>query len=180
MAADTILMSYLALREADILYEDLRHTSRRLGAVRAPAAPLKLPTLAKTLYCNQGLGSGDLDPEYNDCDFPYTSAEKQDGHPGFLKELQIARVHHLRMMLEAEGYTERLDTFGSCGRASLTSPCPSRRSFSGEKWRAETKLDDTVPTWGYLEKAELAKYYKQFYHRTDKVALTIPCYRGPS
>jgi len=52
----------------------------------------------------------DLDPKYDDYDFPYTAAEKQDGHPGFLTELQIAQVHQLRMMLEAEGYTERLDT----------------------------------------------------------------------
>ena len=38
-----------------------------------------------------------------------------------------------------------------------------------EKWREETKLDELVPTWDYPEKAEIQKYYKQFYHKTDKV-----------
>lgn len=91
----------------------------------------------------------DIDPKYDDYDFPYAAAEEHDGHQGFLKELQIAQVHQLRTMLEAEGYTERLDTLtmvrgprcpatpsprhlangsssGSCGRAGLTWPCLSR------------------------------------------------------
>ena len=38
-----------------------------------------------------------------------------------------------------------------------------------EKWRKDTNLDETVPTWEYPEKPEVAKYYKQFYHKTDKV-----------
>lgn len=43
-----------------------------------------------------------------------------------------------------------------------------------EKWRKETKLDETVPTWEYPEKEELFKYYPQYYHKTDKVHHTIP------
>jgi hypothetical protein len=41
-----------------------------------------------------------------------------------------------------------------------------------EKWRAETNLDEIVPVWDYPEKPEISKYYKQFYHKTDKVRAT--------
>lgn len=55
-------------------------------------------------------------------------------------------------------------------RRRRAGPCPDRHRFVDcEKWRKETKLDATVPTWDYPEKKEVAKYYKQFYHKTDKV-----------
>lgn len=50
------------------------------------------------------------DPKYDDYDFPTTAAEPQPGHPGWTTPEQDAQVHQLRGMLEAEGYTERLDT----------------------------------------------------------------------
>lgn len=62
----------------------------------------------------------DLNPKYDHYDFPHKSAEPQDGHAGHLKEQQIAQVNQLRMMLEAEGYTERLDTL------TLVRHCPRR------------------------------------------------------
>lgn len=43
------------------------------------------------------------------------------------------------------------------------------RFLDTEKWRKEVKLDETVPIWDYPEKAEIGKYYTQFYHKTDKV-----------
>jgi hypothetical protein len=43
------------------------------------------------------------------------------------------------------------------------------RFVDTEKWRADTKLDETVPTWEYPEKEELFKFYPQYYHKTDKV-----------
>lgn len=52
----------------------------------------------------------DLNPKYDGYDFPFQSATPQDGHPGHLTGQQIAAVQQLRMLLEAEGYTERLDT----------------------------------------------------------------------
>jgi hypothetical protein len=52
----------------------------------------------------------DLDPKYDDYDFPTTAPDPQPGHPGALTEQHIAQVHQFRLMLEAEGYTERLDT----------------------------------------------------------------------
>lgn len=51
-----------------------------------------------------------LDPKYDDYDFPYEAATPQEGHPGNLSELQVAALDQLRMMLEAEGYTKRLDS----------------------------------------------------------------------
>lgn len=42
-----------------------------------------------------------------------------------------------------------------------------------EAWRKETKLDEVLPTWEYPEKPEISKYYKQFYHKTDKVSIDI-------
>lgn len=52
----------------------------------------------------------DLNPKYDNYDFPIKGPEKQDGHAGYLTEDQIAKLHQLRMMLESEGCTERLDT----------------------------------------------------------------------
>lgn len=52
----------------------------------------------------------DIDAKYDHYDFPCQAKETQNGHAGHLTEAQIAQVHQLRMMLEAEGLTERLDT----------------------------------------------------------------------
>ena len=52
----------------------------------------------------------DLDPKYDDYDYPTTAPETQLGHPGHTTKEQDAQVYQLRQMLEQEGYTERLDT----------------------------------------------------------------------
>ena len=52
----------------------------------------------------------ELDPKYDHYDFPTTSPNKQSGHPGHTTPEQDAQVYQLRMKLEADGYTERLDT----------------------------------------------------------------------
>lgn len=52
----------------------------------------------------------DLDPKYDDYDYPVTAPETQSGHPGHTTKEQDAQVHQLRAMLEQAGYTERLDT----------------------------------------------------------------------
>lgn len=51
-----------------------------------------------------------LDPKYDDYDFPTTAPEAASGHPGHLSEEQEAQVVQFRLMLEQEGYTQRLDT----------------------------------------------------------------------
>lgn len=52
----------------------------------------------------------ELDPKYDNYDFPTIAPVPQQGHPGYTTKEQDALVHQLRMMLEAEGYHERLDT----------------------------------------------------------------------
>ena len=51
----------------------------------------------------------DLDPKYDDYDYPTTAPETQSGHPGHTSREQDAQVHQLRAMLEQAGYSERLD-----------------------------------------------------------------------
>lgn len=55
-------------------------------------------------------GNMELDPKYDHYDFPTTSVETREGHPGHLTVAQGAQVHQFRMMLEAEGFKQRLDT----------------------------------------------------------------------
>ena len=52
----------------------------------------------------------ELDPKYDNYDFPTTAPEAKSGHPGHTTKEQDAAVHQLRMMLEQAGYKERLDT----------------------------------------------------------------------
>lgn len=52
----------------------------------------------------------DLDPKYDDYDFPTTAPEAQSGHPGHTTREQDAQVHQLRQMLERAGCSQRLDT----------------------------------------------------------------------
>ncbi|PHH82265.1 hypothetical protein CDD82_6514 [Ophiocordyceps australis] len=112
----------------------------------------------------------DISEKHDDYDFPHTAANPDSGHAGNLSTDQIAKVHQLRMMLEAEGYTSRLDTLTMLRflRARKWDVALAKQMFIDcEKWRKETKLDETVPIWDYPEKPEVAKYYKQFYHKTD-------------
>ena len=51
-----------------------------------------------------------LDPKYDHYDFPTTSPNKQNGHPGHTTPEQDAQVYQLRMQLEQAGYKDRLDT----------------------------------------------------------------------
>lgn len=57
----------------------------------------------------------ELDPKYDNYDYPTTSATPQSGHPGYTTAEQDAKVHQLRMMLEQGGYKERLDTLTLVG-----------------------------------------------------------------
>lgn len=52
----------------------------------------------------------DINAKYDHYDFPYKAATPQNGHAGHLTDAQIAQVHQFRMMLESEGFTDRLDT----------------------------------------------------------------------
>jgi len=52
----------------------------------------------------------DLDPKYDHYDYPTTAPETKPGYPGHTTKEQDAAVHQLRMMLEQQGFKERLDT----------------------------------------------------------------------
>ena len=51
-----------------------------------------------------------LDPKYDDYDFPITAPKPLAGHPGYTTPEQDAQVFQLRSKLEAAGFTDQLDT----------------------------------------------------------------------
>jgi hypothetical protein len=74
-------------------------------------------------------------------------------------------------MLESENFTDRLDTLTLLRflRARKFDVAAAKTMFvDTEKWRKETKLDEILPTWEYPERDQVAEYYTQFYHKTDK------------
>ncbi|KAH9904465.1 CRAL-TRIO domain-containing protein [Xylariomycetidae sp. FL2044] len=87
----------------------------------------------------------ELDAKYDHYDFPTTAPESKPGHPGHLSEGQQAQVHQLRLMLESEGYTKRLDTLSLLRflRARKFDVNAAKTMFTDcEKWRqAMTTID---------------------------------------
>ncbi|KAI9147697.1 Sec14 cytosolic factor [Paramyrothecium foliicola] len=113
----------------------------------------------------------DLDPKYDHYDFPLESITASAGFAGHLTQAQIAQVHQLRMMLEQEGFTKRLDTLTLLRflRARKFDVNLSKQMFvDTEAWRKETNLDELTTTWEYPEQEKVAQYYQQYYHKTDK------------
>jgi hypothetical protein len=113
----------------------------------------------------------ETDPKYDDYDFPTTAPVAASGHPGHLTPEQIAQVAQLRLMLESEGFTKRLDTLTLLRflRARKFDVNLAKDMFvKTETWRTVQKLDETVPNWTYPEKEAIFQYYPQYYHKTDK------------
>jgi len=113
----------------------------------------------------------DLDPKYDDYDFPTTAPETQSGHPGHTTREQDAQVHQLRAMLEQEGYKDRLDTLTLLRflRARKFNVELSKQMFiKNEQWRKEFGTDDLVRHFEYKERPQMFQYYPQYYHKTDK------------
>ena len=44
--------------------------------------------------------------------------------------------------------------------------------LSAEQWRKDFKVDEIVSSFEFKEKAEVDKFYPQFYHKTDKVSIS--------
>jgi len=79
----------------------------------------------------------------------------------------------LRMMLESEGYTQRLDTLTMLRflRARKFVVEDAKKMFIDcEKWRGEFGggVDELAQTFEYAEKPQVFAYYPQYYHKTDK------------
>ncbi|KAM0716098.1 hypothetical protein Q7P37_008612 [Cladosporium fusiforme] len=115
----------------------------------------------------------ELDPKYDQYDFPTTAPDAQSGHPGHTTKEQDAAVQQLRQSLEADGYTQRLDTLTLLRflRARKFIVEQSKQMFVDcEKWRSEFGggLDNLVPNFDYQEKPQVFAYYPQYYHKTDK------------
>ncbi|KAL4800434.1 CRAL-TRIO domain-containing protein [Aspergillus venezuelensis] len=109
--------------------------------------------------------------KYDDYDFPTTAPEGKPGHPGHTTPEQDAKVEQLRSELEAEGYTKRLDTLTLLRflRARKFVVADAKTMFVNcETWRKDEGVDDLAATFEYTEKAEVFKYYPQYYHKTDK------------
>jgi hypothetical protein len=62
----------------------------------------------------------ELSEKYDHYDFPIEAPEPLEGHAGHLTPEQQAKVHQLRMLLEAEGLTERLDTLTLVWKSRLS------------------------------------------------------------
>ncbi|KAI0424336.1 CRAL-TRIO domain-containing protein [Xylaria sp. FL1042] len=80
----------------------------------------------------------ELDPKYDDYDFPTTVSESRAGHPGFLTPMHEAQIHQLRMMLESEGFTGKLDTLTLLRflRArKFDVPAAKKMLVDSEQWR---------------------------------------------
>jgi hypothetical protein len=52
----------------------------------------------------------ELDPKFDNYDFPTVAAIAKKGHSGHTTDMENAQIFQLRTMLEGAGYTERLDT----------------------------------------------------------------------
>jgi len=115
----------------------------------------------------------ELDPKYDDYDFPTTAPTPQPGHPGHTTKEQDAAVFQLRTLLEQAGYTKRLDTILLLRylRARKFDVEASKQMWiDSEKWRNEFGggVNEMVKNFDYTEKPQVFAYYPQFYHKTDK------------
>jgi len=114
-----------------------------------------------------------IDPKYDDYDYPYIAPDPQPGHPGYTTPEQDAQVFQLRSLLEAAGVTDRLDTLTMLRflRARKFNVELSKQMFLDcEKWRKEFGggVDELLQTFDYKEKPQVFEYYPQYYHKTDK------------
>lgn len=130
---------------------------------------------------------GDLDPKYDNYDYPTVSINNQTGHPGHTNPQENAAVHQLRQLLEQEGCKDRLDTLTLLRflRARKFDVQLSKQMFlDTEKWRKEFKVDQLMKDFTYPEKEEVFKYYPQYYRKciglhTATAAWVMPRWTSP-
>lgn len=99
------------------------------------------------------------------------------GTPGNLDDAQKSALEEFRKALEAAGFTERLDdaTLLRFLRARKFDLALAQEMFENcEKWRKEYGTNTILEDFHYEEKPLVAKFYPQYYHKTDKDGR--PCY----
>jgi len=96
--------------------------------------------------------------------------------PGQLGNLTMTQVHTLEKLkkeLKADGkfVEERMNdpTLLRFLRARKFDLAKAKEMLlNAEQWRIDFKVDDIVSNFEFNEKAEVDKYYPQFYHKTDR------------
>lgn len=92
------------------------------------------------------------------------------GSPGNTTDEQLKLLSELREILKKSGYTERLDdsTLLRFLRARKFDINLSKKMFEDcEKWRTEFGTNTILDDFHYDEKPLVAKFYPQYYHKTD-------------
>lgn len=93
------------------------------------------------------------------------------GYPGNTTPEQEAQILVLRSQLEQLGYTDRLDDASLLRflRARKFDVEKTKEMFINcENWRKEFGVNDILETFHYREKSQVASFYPQYYHKTDK------------
>ncbi|GMM37844.1 phosphatidylinositol/phosphatidylcholine transfer protein [Saccharomycopsis crataegensis] len=93
------------------------------------------------------------------------------GYPGNLTSEQKEALQKLHDELIKGGYTLRLDeaTLLRFLRARKFDVAKAKLMFEEcEKWRKENGVDTILEDFHYTEKTTVAKFYPQYYHKTDK------------
>ncbi|KAI5816607.1 putative phosphatidylinositol transporter [Pyronema omphalodes] len=112
-----------------------------------------------------------VDSKYDVFTYPTTNPESGAGHPGHTTPEQDELVAQLRKELEADGFTERLDTLTLLRflRARKFDVALAKKMYTDcEAWRKEFKVDDLVRDFTFVEKPQVFEYYPQYYHKIDK------------
>lgn len=92
------------------------------------------------------------------------------GFPGYLTDTEKSALEQIRIMLEAEGYVERMDpsTLLRFLRARKFDVMKAKEMYQAcEKWRKEFGTNTILEDFHYTEKPIVAKFYPQYYHKID-------------